>query len=169
MRLFYWCYRWLTRLRGWLVRRFTPAGGFVLVGLIMAALLASDPGQTSGHQTFVVLFALLLVALAASPFFRIKVGVQRCLPRFATLGESLRYRVILLNGTSRVQRDLDYLEDVAGEALSYEAFAERLRPGRRSRTFRLSSPLPPAQAAVAWACAAPPLPAGGRAEVSAAQ
>jgi len=139
----------------------------VLAGLAMTASLASDPGETSGHLAFVVLFGLLLVALAVGPFFRIAVGVQRRLPRFATLGEPLRYRVVLLNRASRVERGLDYLEDMAGDGLSYDAFIERVRPGRRSRTFRLSAPLPPAQAAVARVCAVPPLPAGGRVEMSA--
>ena len=167
MRLIYWCYRWLERLRGWLTRRFTPAGGFVLVGLALAGTLASDPGQTSGHQTFVLLFALLLVAWSVSPFFRISVAVDRRLPRFATLGEPLRYRVVLLNRTPQIQRGLDYLEDMTGDGLSYEAFVERVRPGRRSRTFRLSSAMPPVQPAVARTCTAPPLPAGGRMEISA--
>ncbi len=167
MRAIFWFYRWLIRLRAWLVRRFTPAGGFVLAGAVLAAALASDPTQTSGPHAFVILFALLLVAWAASPFFRITVNLQRQLPRFATLDQPLRYRVLLLNRTARVQRGLDYLEDVAGQGLSYETFIERVRPGRRSRTFRLSSPLPPVQAAVTRPCPAPPLPASGRAEMTA--
>jgi uncharacterized protein (DUF58 family) len=83
------------------------------------------------------------------------------------LGEPLRYRVVLLNRTPQIQRGLDYLEDMTGDGLSYEAFVERVRPGRRSRTFRLSAPLLPAQAAMARACVVPPLPAGGRIEMSA--
>jgi uncharacterized protein (DUF58 family) len=167
MRLLYRFYRWGNRLRGWFVRRFTVAGRFVLVALALSASLASDPEQTSGHLAFVVLLALLLVALGASPFFRIAMSLERRLPRFATLGEPLRYRIILRNPTRQLQRGLDYLEDLGGDGLSYEAFVERLRPGRRNRTLQLSAPLPPTQAAVVRACVAPAVPAGGSVETSA--
>jgi len=153
-------YRGLTRLRSWLIRRFTPAGGFVagrvshdrLTGLGFPGDLGS-PGLRGPVRP-----------VAASlwpfgPFFRIAVAFSagcRGLPRWASPSISRRPA----QPSVPVERGLDYLEDVAGDGLSYDAFIERVRPGRRSRTFRLSAPLPPAQAAVARVCAVPPLPAG---------
>ncbi len=149
-----------------MLRRFTPAGGFVLAGLFLAASLTSNPEQTVAYRAFTATVALLLVALAFSPFFQVRLELQRRLPRFATLGEPLRYRVLLTNQTDQPESELDYLEDFGGDGLSYEEFAHRLRPGRARRSFRMTTSLPPSQSATAAPRSLPRLPSRGRVEVA---
>lgn len=152
------------RVTAWLQRRFTPAGGFVLVGLALTAT-ASDPEHTLGWQAFVVLAAMLGMAVLMTPFFRGKFAVQRHGPRFATAGEPFSLRIRVANLSGRPQRGLEYLEDLREADVSLAEFRARLQPGRRTRSFRLSGPLPPVRRAQTRAEPLPPMPAGSHAEV----
>jgi uncharacterized protein (DUF58 family) len=168
MRFLFWVYRWLFAVRRWFLRRFTTAGGFVLASLIFAAALTSNPEQTVGYQAFALAGAALAVAMVASLFFRVRLGVQRQLPRFATVGVPLRYRLVIENRTARPQAGLDFMEWFHGDGLDFQTFADRLRTGRGNRSFRLMRiPLPPADVASARPARLPPILPGNRIETMA--
>jgi uncharacterized protein (DUF58 family) len=168
MRLLFWVYRRLFAVRRWLMRRFTLAGGFVLAGFAFAGALTSNPEQTLGYQAFSLAAAMLVVAWVISLFFRVRFRVERRLPRFATLGEPLHYRLFIENQTSKRQAGLDYLEWFPDDGLEFRTFVDRLRGGRANRSFRLmQTPLPPDHAADARSARLPPIAPGSRIEVSA--
>jgi uncharacterized protein (DUF58 family) len=163
LRLLHRAYLALRRGSEWGRRRFTPAGGFVLVGLVLTAS-ASDPEQTMALQLFLVLLTLLLLAWLTAPFYRVRFAVEREAPRFVTAGEPFLLRVRVRNLSGRPQRGLEYLEDLRDPPVSMAAFAARLRPGRENRSFRMGHPLPPIRAARTRPEPLPLLPASGSVE-----
>ncbi len=69
------------------------AGLCVAVGLVISGAVGTDIENTVIYQSFSLLLALLLLALAGSFFFRAKFSATRSLPRLGTAGQPLRYRV----------------------------------------------------------------------------
>jgi uncharacterized protein (DUF58 family) len=147
--------------------RLTPAGAAVLASLFLVSFLAANPGQTLAYQAWVLLVLLLGCGLSFAPFFRARVRLERRLPRFGTAGEPLRYRVRVDNLSARHQLGLDYCEVLPRGELNLAAFRERLRPGRRSRSFQLSAPMLAVQAARAIPRALPEIPAKGSIAITA--
>lgn len=141
IRLLHRVYRWLNGLGLWARRRFTPAGGFVLVGLMLTGG-ASNPDQTMGLQVFLLLAALMTLAMVRAPFFRMAFTLERHVPRFITAGDPFLLRVRITNRSARLQRGLEYLEDVRDPPMTLSELAARLRPGRENRSFRMGGPLP---------------------------
>jgi uncharacterized protein (DUF58 family) len=167
MRFLFWIYRRTAALGRWFGRRFTPAGGFVLAGWALVSTLVSGPEQSVAYQAWALLGAMIAMGVLFAPRFRARLTVERRLPRFGTLGQPLHYRLTIRNLAARRQTGLEYLECFRGGELSYETFVDRLRPGRRMRSLRLSEPLPPVDPASARPRALPPVPAHGTAELTA--
>lgn len=165
LRWLHWVYVRLRRGAGGWERRFTPAGQFVLVGLVLAAS-AANPEQTLAATLLAVLGAVLVLALVAAVFFRARFTISRELPRFATAGEPFSLRVGIGNRSGRRQSGLEYFEDLRETPLTREELAARVRPGRGNRSFRLGSPLPKVRAPRTQVVPVPSVPAGGRAEVT---
>ncbi|MHB9007908.1 MAG: DUF58 domain-containing protein [Limisphaerales bacterium] len=163
MRVLHRLFLALRRLNRWLRRRFTPAGAFVLIGWILTAS-ASDPDETMGLLVFVVLSVMLGMAVLMAPFFRMRFGIERQVPRFVTAGDPFQLRVRIHNRFPRSQRGLEYLEDVRDTPASVAEFAARLRPGRGNRSFRMESSLPPIRAPRTRPTPLPLLPAQGSVE-----
>jgi uncharacterized protein (DUF58 family) len=157
-------YRLAQKIGTWAARRFTPAGWFVVMGLLLTAG-ASDPDQTMGLAVFVLLLVFLGLAWLTVPFFRVPFAIERQAPRFVTAGEPFGLRVRVWNRSSRPQRGLEYFEDVRDTPVTFDEFNARLRPGRENKTFRLGGPLPAIRLARCRPEALPILPAGGSAEV----
>lgn len=165
IRLFHRAYLLGRRLIAWARRRTTAAGGFVLVGW-MLALSASDPEQTLALQVFLVLTGLIGMALLMTVFFRLPFALDRQPPRFATAGEVFSLRVRLTNLASRAQRGLEYFEELRDPPVTLAEFEARLRPGRANRSFRLSDSLPPIRMAQTRPQPLPPLPPHGTVEAT---
>ena len=165
-----WLYRACTggrRLATSIRRRFTPAGSFVLAGLVLT-VSSADPEQTVGIQVFLVLLAFFALALLSAPFFRGKFALERQAPRFVTAGDPFTVRVQIRNLSGRTETGLEYLEDLQDPPVTVAEFAARLRPGRENRSFRLGGPLPPIRAARTRPTPVPPLPARGQVEIETA-
>jgi uncharacterized protein (DUF58 family) len=126
----YWIYRAGSGLWHWSRRRFTLAGLSVAGGLIVAGTTGVDIDNTVTYQSFTLLLGFLLLAIAGSFFFRGEFSVTRFLPRVATAGQPLRYRVRIKNLTAKTQAGLTLLEDFADPAPS---FAQWLAGGRISQ------------------------------------
>lgn len=110
--LLYLSFRLVYALKAWLARRLTVAGRFVLAGISACAVLGIDTNQTLAYMGFTLLLAMLLTSSAWCLFFRPRITALRRLPRFATAGDPLRYRVVLRNRETRRQEGLYLLEDV---------------------------------------------------------
>jgi uncharacterized protein (DUF58 family) len=121
-RAVYRTFRTLSAADHWVGRRFTPGGRLLLAALSGAAVLGLDTNQTVAYQAFTFLFAVLLLAIGASVFFRGRVTARRLLPRFATAGEPVVYRLVVANPTGRPLAGLVLLEDLADPRPSLDEF-----------------------------------------------
>ncbi len=165
IRLLHKLYLLIRSLSRWSRRRFTPAGVFILAGLLTAAS-ASNPEETMGLQVAFLLFSMMLFAWLTVPFFRLRFTVERRAPRFVTAGDPFQVRVHVRNLSRRKQRGLSYLEDVRDQPVTLQEFSARIRAGRFNRTFRAGDSLPPIRASRTGLQPLPILPAEGTSETN---
>ena len=165
-RLIYWTFGVVGGLWQWSRRRFTLAGLCVAGGCLVAAALSTDVENTVIYQSFSLLLAFLLPALAGCLFFRATFAATRSLPRSGAAGQPLRYHVRISNLTAKTQAGLTLLEDLAGarpvfqQWLAFQvAEGKRVRPFRRAQRRRDN----PFRLANLKESDLPPLPAGGEA------
>lgn len=132
--LFYYSFRRFSRFTHWYERRFTGTGRLVMAATVAFAIFGIDTEQTTAYQGFTYLVSLMILAIAASYLFRSRFLVTRDLPRFATAGEPLDYRLHLRNTGAREQRGLTVFEDLEFAYPTREQFARAKEPGvRRNR------------------------------------
>lgn len=134
-RLHYRLLRLTTAFDGAVRERLTGAGRLVATSAFMAAVVGLDTHQSLASQVFSLLFALLALSCALSLLFRARVEVRRALPRFATAGEELSYRVTLGNTGTRALADLQLRERFAGLRPSYAEFRSAREPGEAKRNW----------------------------------
>lgn len=121
-------------------RRLTSGGMLVMVALVVVAGLGLDTEQTLAYAAFALLASLLFVALCFTPFFRGRFRATRLLPRYASVGAKLSYRVELINLTNKWQRGLELMDSLGEPRLSQAEFELRTRAARESfRIVRSSS------------------------------
>jgi uncharacterized protein (DUF58 family) len=168
-RALYRCYRLFSSVRYWVGRRFRPAGLVALAGLVVAAGMGLDTSQNVAHQAFAFLLALLLVAMGFALRFRARFAGERLLPRFATVGSGLAYRVLLHNHTDRAQRGLLLIENLADPRPSQADFVAQFKADdARTKSLRLARRRPrrPRVAVRMKAQPVPAMPPRGSAEVT---
>jgi len=131
-------YRWFSSFSAFqyrLDRRFTRAGMLALGVLGAAAVIGLDTNRTVGYQVLTLVLALLLISAASSRVFRGRFSARRVLPRFASVGVPLTYRVAITNETDRRQEGLVLLEELADPRPSFEEFATAREPGEERRNW----------------------------------
>ena len=119
----------------WIRRRFTTAGLLALGATAAAAVVGLDTNRTLAYQAFSFLVALLAVALVAGLSFRGRFSVRRFVPRFATVGEPLAYRIVIRNETARVQAGLTLLDETADPRPAFEELRRAREPGEERRNW----------------------------------
>lgn len=112
MRPLFRLYRGVHRLSHGLRRRLTPPGGWLLGGWVAAGAFGVNTRIGMTYQLFVLLTVVFAVALLANRFGKLPVTATRLLPRFATVGQPLRYRWQLHNHGVRTQRDLSAFDEL---------------------------------------------------------
>jgi len=147
-------YRKVHRTSHGLRQRLTPLGGWLFGTWIAAGAFGINTRIGMTYQLFVLLTVLFAMALLISRFGKLPVSAHRQLPRFATVGQPVRYRLHLHNLGRKTQHDLL----VADELRESPIFPTR---PRRFPTYRQWS------RQTAWARGAhhtiqslPPLPPG---------
>jgi len=99
-------YRRVNRFGHGVRQRLTPLGGWLAGGWIAAGAFGINTREGMTYQLFVLLTVLFTVALLASRFGKLSIVVTRSLPRFATVGQPLRYGLHIANQGIRAQADL---------------------------------------------------------------
>jgi uncharacterized protein (DUF58 family) len=131
-------YRWFSSFSAFqyrLDRRFTRAGSLALSVLGAAAVIGLDTNRTVGYQVLTLVLALLVISAASSLVFRGRFAARRVLPRFASVGVPLTYRMVIGNQTSRRQAGLVLLEELADPRPSFEEFTTAREPGEERRNW----------------------------------
>ena len=122
--LFYYSYRRLSRFTHWSERRLTGVGRVVVTATLAFTLFGIDTERSTAYQGFAFLASLLVLSVAflsvTSMTYRGRFGVTRELPRFATAGQPLEYRVRVRKAgnasggrSGRAERGLTLYEDLA--------------------------------------------------------
>jgi uncharacterized protein (DUF58 family) len=131
-------YRWFSSFSAFqyrLDRRFTRGGSLALSLLGAAAVIGIDTSRTVGYQVLTLVLALLVISAASSLVFRGRFVARRVLPRFASVGVPLTYRMAIGNQTSRRQHGLVLLEELADPRPSFEEFTTAREPGEERRNW----------------------------------
>jgi uncharacterized protein (DUF58 family) len=117
-------------------QRLSPLGHVLLFVAMLAAVFGFDTRSAATYQLFTLLSAVfglsLLWGLAGRRRFP-AIEAERRLPRHATVGETLRYTLILANPGPRPQRGLGLLDQLGGAALTWAEFAAAPDPGTTPR------------------------------------
>jgi hypothetical protein len=133
----YRVYRIFSGLRYWTQRRFTRMGWGMVVFLFITAITGMDTENMVAYQGFALLLFVMLMAFGFSCFFRARFSTTRILPRFGTVGKAFSYHVLVKNLTSKIQRDLVLLENLADPRPSFhEWVAMHLADEKSFRSFR---------------------------------
>lgn len=137
LRIIYWVYRSLQGMRLRARRRFTIPGLGLLGGCMLVGFMSPDTDNNVAYQAFTPLASLVLVSMAWSLFFRGKFSAERRLPRFATAGQPVKYRVGLRNLTSKAQSGLVLMDELTTPIASFSEWtAYQVANERRNPSFR---------------------------------
>jgi uncharacterized protein (DUF58 family) len=131
-------YRWFSSFSAFqyrLDRRCTRAGSLALGVLGAAVVIGLDTNRTVGYQVFTLVLALLVLSAASSLVFRGRFAVRRILPRFASVGAPVTYRVAIANQTGRRQDGLVLLDELTDPRPSFEEFVTAHEPGEERRNW----------------------------------
>ena len=134
-RLHYTLLRFVTSFDRKVRERLTGAGRLVAISAFMAAVVGLDTHQSLASQVFSLLAAMLALSALLSLLFRPQVSVRRVLPKFATAGEELTYRVNIMNAGRRPLADLEVRERFAGLRPSYAEFQRARDPREAKRNW----------------------------------
>lgn len=170
-RYVYHNYKAVSSLKFWFKRHFTPGGMIVLAALVITAS-RGDTNLSVGYQAFTFLFWLILMAMFLSRFAKVKVTIERVLPRVVSVGTPLRYRVVVHNHARRFLRDVDLMEGLADPRPTMQEFFSTPEPGedkrnwvdRRYGYYRWRWLLNQKKRAIVKTTLLPPVPPRGQAE-----
>lgn len=133
----YRSYRIITWATYFTKRRFTVVGQGVLGAVCVALVTAMDVDGAVGYQAVIPLCAVLLIGILFSLRFRVKLELERRLPRVVTAGQPFHYRVIVKNLSRRRQVGLNLIEDLTDPRPRYREWRDyKLDEDKHVRPFR---------------------------------
>ena len=109
-RLLYWSYYHGAKWQFWFKQRIRPAGLCALIVTSLASFMSIGQPKNSIFQLFCFSFGLILLAFIWVCLRRAQVTAVVKAPKYATVGEELRYSVELSQTGSRTQRALRVLQ-----------------------------------------------------------
>src|SRR2546430_8234442 len=131
-------FRWFNSFSAFqsrLDRRCTRAGSRALGLLGAAVVIGLDTNRTVGYQVLTLVLALVVLSAASSLVFRGRFAARRILPRFASVGVPVTYRVAIANQTGRRQAGLVLLDELSDPRPSFEEFVRAREPGEERRNW----------------------------------
>lgn len=121
------------RFRQWQRRRFTNLGRFVIAAAIGSGVAGVNTRLVLAYQIFALLLALLCVSLLASRRVKTGVRIQRFLPRYACVGEEVRYRLRIMQKDGKPLQGLSLLEIHHDPRPDFAQFCDAIEPGAEQR------------------------------------
>jgi uncharacterized protein (DUF58 family) len=116
-------------------RRLTLTGWVMLCGTVAAAALGADTAASPSYQTFSILGCLVLASALGTPWSRPQLSLQRILPKFGSVGETLRYRILVRNLGRKAQNGLKLIEELPDPRPTLEEFVRTPEPGEEKRNW----------------------------------
>jgi hypothetical protein len=103
-------------------KRITSTGFKLLVYLLLSGLLGMETSKSLNYQIFTFVFSVVMIAIATSLFFPFRFTASRTLPRFATVGIKLQYRIVIHQKTDKIQFGLKLWENFADPRPTFPEF-----------------------------------------------
>jgi uncharacterized protein (DUF58 family) len=116
-------------------RRLTVVGWVILCGTLAAGALGADTAASLSYQTFAMLGCLVLASVLCTPFGRPTLALERRLPKFGSVGETLRYRILARNLGHKAQNALTLIEELPDPRPTLEQFVRTPEPGEERRNW----------------------------------
>jgi uncharacterized protein (DUF58 family) len=116
-------------------RRVTMGGRMVVAGAVVAAALGADTNASFSYQTFALLSCVILFSAICTPFGRPRLTIRRIVPKFGSVGELLRYQIVVQNKSKRRQNALRLIEELPDPRPSLRDFAMTPEPGEDRRNW----------------------------------
>ncbi len=122
-------------LKHFITQRLRPAGIALAAVLLLSACLSLGHPFAATYLLFSFTFGLFLIAIPSAIMRRAKLNAKRELPRYATVGQTLRYTVHVRHlGRGRLKRA--WLRDIAPDPRpSYQDFHQLREPGETTRNL----------------------------------
>lgn len=119
----------------WFKGRFTAVGSSLVGAFVVAGVFGINTRATASYQISALTFALVLIAIAAAPFFRPRFRMTRRLPRCASVDQPLSYTVQITNESARWQRGLSAIEQLDIRRLGLLEYFRGREPADRRRNW----------------------------------
>lgn len=114
-------------------RLLSPAGWFVFAGVVVSGGFAIDTDQAMAYQTVSLLGAALAVGALWHFRSQPQLELMRELPRYASAGSKLVYRVRIRNSGRKSWSGLSFLEDCGDPRPSLAQFLQTPEPAEHKR------------------------------------
>jgi hypothetical protein len=116
-------------------RRFTLPGIFVWCLITLTVFLGLDTTQTTAYQIVTLLFAMMMVGLVCTLFFKPRIRIRRVLPTLGTVGQTLNYELRLTNENRLPERGLIAIENLEDPRPTLTEFLFTPEPGEERPGF----------------------------------
>lgn len=100
------------RLSRWISHRLTIAGKYVVVAMVVSGILGFDTTRNLSYQIHALLLAICCIALVSARFNRPRCEFRRSVTGLATVGEVLRYQIVVTNCSNRILTDLYLVDEI---------------------------------------------------------
>ncbi len=134
-RLFYRNFNFALRGERWFHRHTSRTGKLLFVLAVVAFLFGIDPRRTLSLQLFAICSAAIVVAIIACQRFKPAFSAIRQLPRYATVGQPFRYRLLLRNLGGKDQLGLQLRDEPAQPVPSLAEFIHCKEPHAHKRNW----------------------------------
>ncbi len=121
------------RFEQWRQKHFTPFGYSASLLIGICSILGLNMYRNQIYMLLALLLALLAVSVIRSRFFRPRLDAERTLPKYATVGEKLAYRVEFINRDPKKWDGLSCRENTGDPRPGYEEFMSEKEPREDKR------------------------------------
>ena len=134
-RYHYYNYRAFSSLKPRITRRITLVGWMIAGAFLATGSMGIDTSNSLAYQTFSLLGCILIAALIGTRGRRLKMSVERTLPKFGSVGRRLTYEVTVHNNSRHTARGLTFFEHLPDPRPSFEEFAFSREPYEDQRNW----------------------------------
>jgi hypothetical protein len=134
-RYHYYNYRAFSFLKPRITRRITIVGWMIAGAFLATGSMGIDTSNSLSYQTFSLLGCVLLTAVFGMCGRKLKMSIERTLPKFGSVGHRLTYEVTIHNQSKHTARGLRFFEQLPNPWPAFEEFAQSREPLEHERNW----------------------------------
>lgn len=129
---FYKVFHFSSAVQRRLSKRISTTGRVILLCLFLSGVFG-DANQSMAYQIFSFLLCLVTIEIGFSLVFRLRFSATRHLPRFASVGSPLKYRITIHHHSPKSQTALKLWEEFVDPRPSLREFLTISEPNESKR------------------------------------